>query len=292
MFDLQKEKKVKFGIMNDIHGTDVSTIVNEMVKERVSAILVNGDVEGFEDLEKTLKPFYEAPCPVLIMPGNMDSRENLEKHISSASDNYPQIINMEKKKMAKIKNVTILPYISSSSDTGENLLLNFLSSKEPVIIQSHFPPYGYSDVVGVEGNAKSRGKFKHAGDKKLAEIIEYLYSIDRTPTVVVFGHIHESHEFYPPATQIGKKLTVYQKQFVKGLCLNPGAAKDGFYSILTIKGKKAMYELRNVNSIAETHIVDFMEKRFKTFPDSELTLQQFVPEIQEKYKLSSRIKKK
>lgn len=175
---------MKLLLFSDVH-------VNRHYCERIVAksteadvVVGAGDFGSFRrGIVKTISWLKEISTPTVLVPGNAESLEELQ----SASVQWPSA-NVLHGSCVDLNDITffgigggvpITPFGSWSYDfseeEAEELLMNCPMGS---VLVSHSPPYGMLDL-------SSHGR--HLGSTAVLKTIE-----DKSPKLVVCGHIHES----------------------------------------------------------------------------------------------------
>ena len=173
-----------------------SYIVYEIIRHRADLILIAGDIECEDPLEKII----DTGVKVFAVTGNLD-----DTYIYRIMKDYGVAIDGM---IADYEGYVIAGIGGLSFRTNfEKIIngLNEISSYERLIILSHYPPKGFNDTTyaGV-----------HAGLNQLRDLVEK-YS----PMLFIHGHIHEA-----------RGVSKYNNTVI----VNPGPLMHGYYSIIEI----------------------------------------------------------
>ena len=173
-----------------------SYIIYEIIKHRVDLVLIAGDIECEDPLEKII----DSGVDVFAVTGNMD-----DTYIYRIMKDYGIAIDGM---IREYRGFTIAGIGGLSFRTNFEKIINILnetSGLERLIILSHYPPKGFNDTTyaGV-----------HAGLNQLRDLVEK-YS----PMLFIHGHIHEA-----------RGVSKYNNTII----VNPGPLMHGYYSIIEI----------------------------------------------------------
>ena len=173
-----------------------SYVVYEIIKHRVDLVLIAGDIECEDPLEKII----DSGVDVFAVTGNMD-----DTYIYRIMKDYGIAIDGM---IREYRGFTIAGMGGLSFRTNFEKIINILnetSGLERLIILSHYPPKGFNDTTyaGV-----------HAGLNQLRDLVEK-YS----PMLFIHGHIHEA-----------RGVSKYNNTVI----VNPGPLMHGYYSIIEI----------------------------------------------------------
>ena len=173
-----------------------SYIIYEIIKHRVDLVLIAGDIECEDPLDKII----DSGVDVFAVTGNMD-----DTYIYRIMKDYGIAIDGM---IREYRGFTIAGIGGLSFRTNFEKIINILnetSGLERLIILSHYPPKGFNDTTyaGV-----------HAGLNQLRDLVEK-YS----PMLFIHGHIHEA-----------RGVSKYNNTII----VNPGPLMHGYYSIIEI----------------------------------------------------------
>ncbi|RLG84487.1 MAG: hypothetical protein DRO40_01125 [Thermoprotei archaeon] len=200
---------MKILAVSDIHCSFhySSVIALEAVKNNCDLILIAGDIECTDPLEE----FIATGIRVFGVTGNLDD---------------PYIYRfMKERNIAIDGNVTYYSSVRIIGLGGLSLKSNIERVKKTLeqdkeekktIVLSHYPAYGFNDVV-YSGY--------HAGLHELKEFIE-----EYKPVLFIHGHIHEA-----------RGVAKYHNTVI----VNPGPAMHGYYAIIDLN-EEIKVDLRQV----------------------------------------------
>lgn len=185
----------KTGLLSDIHGyvghSDI--LVNEFKKQGVKMCIVLGDMSKFprskikesnrDLIYRTLKGLVESGLFVGVLPGNWDMKEDYEPAVTDISREYPNFMDMSKKRLFIAKNFNFIsnPFGDDSgySDEGyrgyphemESFVTyaRSINNFNPKILLTHQPPLckGRSGIdVTHAGGAQKGGQAVSWGIKE------------------------------------------------------------------------------------------------------------------------------
>ncbi len=182
---------MKLLAFTDLHASKTKLKILLKKAEFADILLCAGDISSFShNLKKILLNFKHLKKPVLIIPGNHETPQDLEKV------NLPFLIPIHKK-ICKINNWVFIGYGTdgfSREDRGfERFILKAKEKIKPedkVILVTHGPPYNTKlDYLPLYG---------HAGNKSYRRAISIL-----KPDFYFSGHLHEN---FKKIDKIGKTL--------------------------------------------------------------------------------------
>lgn len=196
---------MKILVFTDVHGDP--KIIKKLIElsKKVDLMICCGDITYFSHkLDKILSIFNKTKKKLLIIPGNHESEQDIEK----ADKKYKYIININKKSYS-INGLLFLGYgagcFSIDDKEFENTTKKFkklIKKDSKIILVTHAPIY----------NTKTdylpwwTGKNKHRGNKSIRKFIEKYQ-----PKFAFCGHFHEN---------LGKKDKIKNTYVV-----NPGYGK-------------------------------------------------------------------
>ena len=176
------ENKLKILAASDIHGESkiVQKLAETAKKEKVDLVILCGDITSIKETKNIIHPFKEKNQEILIIPGNWDSKESIDKIVS-----LYEIKNIHGKYSIH-KDVAIFGSGGGwpgFKPTSEKEIYNTLKkahkkikNKKKKIMITHLHPSGsLSEFSGVPGSQAIR------------KAIE-----DFQPNVLLHGHIHEA----------------------------------------------------------------------------------------------------
>jgi Icc-related predicted phosphoesterase len=204
-------------VISDIHAKmSTADLVNKAAeKYGADNILILGDVTHFGPVGVAVDYISSLKRTVYAIPGNCDPR-NFPSAISKAAmDMHGRTVTVDGIKIVGLggSNPTIFntPFEISEEE--------IFSSLDPLcdsvtVLMVHAPAFGHLDMI-------PSGMM--VGSESTRTIVDTY-----RPLVVLSGHIHEARGM---------------KEHNGTLFLNPGAAKEGYAALLTIKDGKASAEL-------------------------------------------------
>jgi Icc-related predicted phosphoesterase len=166
----------------DSHGSveAMKKIIEKAKKKDVELLICAGDVSVFEqDIERIIKKLDSIGKPILILPGNHESEQNL-KELSARTKNIVYI----HKGMLKIKGYTFIGFSGngfSQTDTEfegwSKKIEKVLKKSDKVVLITHAPPHKTKlDIVAGS----------HCGNKSIRKFIEKVDIL-----LAISGHIHD-----------------------------------------------------------------------------------------------------
>ena len=183
----------------DVHGNKsaLKKVVERADKDNIDIVVCAGDLTMFGNkLEEILKSLSKLKKPVLIIPGNHEDNEVLEK----ACTKFEVCIDIHRKGF-RADNYFFIGYGEggfSMVDKGFERTMKILKKKikkeHKVILVTHAPPYR-TKLDKINGN--------YCGNKSIRNFISEV-----KPVLAVSGHLHEN---------AGK-----QDKIGKSLVINPG----------------------------------------------------------------------
>lgn len=239
----QKEAGVdsaRLGILADTHANSDNTkfFANQLIKERVDAFLLTGDLswsfgdyegskDDYNEIVSVVEPVAQTGKLVLVYPGNHEQRVTYSRALEHLTRTYSNVIDMERIAVADLNGVTIVGlggndnarfnvpegYLRSKSDfdkLGE--LAKQYQKDKPLLIATHIPQK-YTTLRGLD--VVENGKM-NVGGVDLARIRKTLNS-----KFGVSGHIHEAYGIINQDEQ-----PISQGELVDRLDINPGAVFD------------------------------------------------------------------
>jgi len=173
-----------------------SYIVHEIIRRRIDLVLIAGDIECEDPLEKII----DSGVDVFAVTGNMD-----DTYIYRIMKDHGIVIDGL---IREYQGFIIAGIGGLSFRTNFEKVVNILNETNDLgrlIILSHYPPKGFNDTTyaGV-----------HAGLKQLRDLVEK-YS----PILFIHGHLHEA-----------RGVSKYNNTVI----VNPGPLMHGYYSIIEI----------------------------------------------------------
>lgn len=175
---------MKLFIFTDTHGDKkiISSLIKKIKKASPDLILCTGDLTNFGiNLKSLLLKFKPLKIPLLIIPGNHETNQELKKACSKTKF----AINLHKKSY-QFSNFVFFGYGSGGfekrSKELEKIIPRFqktLSKDSKVILLTHQPPYKTKlDFI------KNLG---HQGNKSIRKFIKII-----KPKLAISGHLHEN----------------------------------------------------------------------------------------------------
>lgn len=263
--DTDNDHEIRIGVISAIKDVSAETLANwraarEWFKEQnIEWLVVAGDVAvGEFDLDELMGVLAEAPWPILLVPGNSESKTGFGRAYRRLSAAHPNLINgmwvrqivaddVEFWTLPGYFNKTFMHQASGCLYKPEDvhLMTNQFTraGDRPVLLVSHGPPLGQGsktlDVIA-EG--------KNVGDVRITHLIE-----DQRIEFGVFSHILESGG---RAVSSDMASPVAPDQWQSNLYLNSGALSGdpwslnsgrtsyGMATLMTIKEGKAKYQLK------------------------------------------------
>ncbi|MBI5510953.1 MAG: metallophosphoesterase [Deltaproteobacteria bacterium] len=247
-------KDLTFGTRNNLEAAFAWFNDND-----VEWVVVDGDLATTElSLEEVVEVLGQAALPTLMLPGNWESRASFARAYAARADKYPTLVNgaWVRRIVADDVELWTVPgyYDSRFAHTGTACIYTEDDIKKmikelspagdaPVVLVSHGPPLGRGrralDYIHDKRNV---------GDPLLAKLI----AAHDIP-FGIFDHVLEAG-----GTAVGKDFAkpVKPKTWATRLYLgagtisadpwkmNDGQTRTGIAAILTIKGKKAQFEVK------------------------------------------------
>ena len=134
-------------------------------------------------LMDTLEILRQMPCPLIVVPGNAESDEELRA--ACAGWDGVHVLHGQQATIGATTffglggGIPVTPFGPWSFDLDESTAAALLEScPDGGVLITHSPPFGLADV-------SSRGR--HLGSRSIREAIEA-----KRPRLVICGHIHES----------------------------------------------------------------------------------------------------
>ncbi len=175
-------------LFSDLHRDRESAraLVETAHSDPVDVAIGAGDFatirEGVEDVLEVLR---DLPCPLVLVPGNSETDEELRRACEGWSDAH--VLHGNSVTIGGVVfygvggAVPITPFGAWSFDLDESVAAGLLSGcPEQAVLVTHSPPYGVVDV-------SSHGD--HLGSRAIRHAIE-----QTSPRLSVCGHIHDSWE--------------------------------------------------------------------------------------------------
>jgi len=185
-----------------------SYIVHEIIRHRIDLVLIAGDIECEDPLDKIINSGVD----VFAVTGNMD-----DTYIYRIMKDYGIAIDGLTREYQGfiIAGIGGLSFRTNFEKVVD--ILNKTRDLGKLIILSHYPPNGFNDTTyaGV-----------HAGLKQLRELVEKY-----RPILFIHGHIHEA-----------RGVSKYNKTII----VNPGPLMHGYYSIVEIEHDKINVSLHRL----------------------------------------------
>ena len=198
---------MKILVFSDIHGTQhgMLTTLELTEKHNPDLVVVCGDITNFGPATWAEKYLERIPAPTLAVPGNCDPID-LDETIEMS-----RATNLHRKK-TNISGITFIgaggadytPFntpFEFGDDTFDSWLLPLMERN--AVLVTHAPAYGTVDV---------RMDGRYCGSVTIHRLMK-----EWEPMLMLSGHIHE-----------GRGI----KKMGKTLCVNPGAAKNGFGALV------------------------------------------------------------
>lgn len=175
---------MKLLLFSDIHINQSDCEHLCQLSEGVDLVVGAGDFGALrQGLNRTIKWLSEINNPTLLVPGNAESYEELQR----ACEQWPEAVVLHGTQTT-VQGITfygigggipITPFGSWSYDFSEEQALELLANcPDECVLISHSPPYGLLDI-------SSSGR--HLGSVSIRKVVE-----QKSPVLVVCGHIHES----------------------------------------------------------------------------------------------------
>jgi Icc-related predicted phosphoesterase len=222
-------------------------------------LVVNGDLATKEfDLEEIMDRLGDSGLPVLMIPGNWESRGAFARVYKDRLDKYNNLINGMWVRQVVTDNVELwtVPgyYDERFAHTGSSCVYNAEDLRatgraltpgenRPVVLISHGPPLGKGkralDWIYDKANV---------GDAGLNELIE-----KHEIAFGIFGHILEAGgsavgaDFTTPVRPGKWASNLYVNAgtiSADPILMNNGSTSTGMALLLTVKGKKAKYSVK------------------------------------------------
>lgn len=150
------------------------------LSKKADVVIFAGDISIFGNhLDLIFKEISKITKPVLIIPGNHETKELIIKH----SKPYKNIIAIHNKSV-KFQDYTFLGFGEGGFSTTDLEFEKFISQNKLVIknkswiLITHAPPYG-TKIDKIHGN--------HAGNKSITSVIK-----NYKPILAISGHLHET----------------------------------------------------------------------------------------------------
>jgi Icc-related predicted phosphoesterase len=201
---------MKIIAITDIHN---ETGFIEKIKDKIKSadfVFIAGDITHFgsyNDAKKIIESIAEINNNIFAVSGNCDNKD-----VDNYLEDKGYLLHKKIKKLpnsnfsiAGFSGSLVCPVPTPNTYDEDDYRLFFSDTLYADIIVVHQPPY---NTV-----ADKAMKIKHVGSKAVKEFIE-----KKQPLLCFCGHIHESSGI----EYLGKTLIV-----------NPGAFKEGCYSIIT-----------------------------------------------------------
>jgi uncharacterized protein len=175
---------MKILAVSDLHGdgTLARKIAKKGKREKVDLIVLAGDLTWFdEDSKNIIKPFADLGKEILILPGNHETNETLDK----LKGIYPNLINLDQKPFKK-ENIGFFgagyafagPFTTDEKELRKKLTKSHkkISKLDKKVLITHSHHKGsLSEFSGFEGS------------ESIKRAIEYFQ-----PDLALHGHIHEA----------------------------------------------------------------------------------------------------
>ena len=184
---------MKILAFTDLHGN--KKITERLIKKAkdVDLLVCAGDISIFErNLKTIISQFSKTKKPLIIIPGNHESPEALEK------TRHELVIPLHKK-IYKINNITFIGYGTDGFSARDKEFESFITKakkeiteKERVIFITHGPPYG--------NKLDKLPYFGHVGNKSYNNAI-----LQIKPFLHICGHLHEN---FGKKDKLGKTFLV------------------------------------------------------------------------------------
>lgn len=181
-------KKIKILAASDIHGDTkaIKKLAEKAEKEKVSLVVLCGDITGWTETPNLIKPFKDKNKKVLIIPGNHDSFATTDflasfygiTNIHGYSARYNNIGFFG---AGGVSNMPSFPGELSEKELWETLKKahSGLKGIEKKIMITHMhPSNSISEFSGFEGS------------KSISRAIK-----EFKPDILIHGHIHEASGF-------------------------------------------------------------------------------------------------
>ncbi len=184
----------------DTHGNKkiISVLIKKIKLSKPDIIICAGDLTNFSrNLQKLLSEFKKTNLPLLIIPGNHETNQDLAR----ACQKTEFAINIHKK-IYSINNYLFFGFglggFEGKNSELEKLIpkVKKVSEEKTLILITHQPPYKTNLDVLPSG---------HAGSRSIREFIE-----KTKPKLSICGHLHENEN------KIGKIKST--------LIINPGCS--------------------------------------------------------------------
>jgi Icc-related predicted phosphoesterase len=206
---------MKILCITDIHGNN-KKLSPVLEKENDSTLIIlGGDIThlgGYKQAAKILKPALESNIKILAVHGNIDRKGVLEYLEEKGLSIHGRCVCENDVLFLGLGGSNPTPHFTPQEYSDEDArqilknALNGITRDKKTVFVSHAPP------INTTLDFFSGGK--HVGSRVTREVIT-TYQID----LCICGHIHESAGI----DKIGK-----------GICVNPGLFRDGYYAIATI----------------------------------------------------------
>ncbi|MBU5690221.1 MAG: metallophosphoesterase [Candidatus Aenigmatarchaeota archaeon] len=255
------KNQTSFGVLSDIHGEVEKTreIVSYFAERKVNGIIVAGDISlnpdfrGYNDKSRVkiievLNEISRYNLPVLVIPGNHETRGEYKDAMRKASENVVDMVKYRSVDFCNVKIVSLPGYqfkdfvadngfYSRPQDVKETG--KFTKGELPILLVSHGPP----KITGklTPGMIYSG---RDVGDENITKMIK-----QSGIKFVVSGHIHEAAGI---AVDF-KGNPLQPNKWTDELALNAGTLEEwknldgNVYektaAIITIKDGKVKYEI-------------------------------------------------
>ncbi len=265
----------KYGVISDAHGEveKARAFAKKFIEIGVDGIILPGDLannetlryghrdskQDKEEIKEILEVVAETGLPVFVIPGNHERKPDYESALKEVTKKYHNVIDMTKFRVFdgddadfislpgyqvfKIPGRQFIPdngYWANPRFIRETGILR-KGLDDAVVLISHGA--GYSNTDRKLGPATIYSG-RDVGDKTTTEIMK-----QNDIPFAIAGHIHEAGGY--AATYDGKP--VKQKEWAEQFSVNFGTLErwknlngqtyNGMAGVLTIKGKKAKYEM-------------------------------------------------
>ncbi len=203
-------------LLSDIHSNTYTLLTRlpKIISENeINLCLISGDLTNFAPIrafQKTMNLVCQIMegRPIVWVPGNCDPREALDVgRIECAINAHARIVEVEGLKIFGIGGSLKGPFETNIEFTEEEFskIISENLTGDFDILLLHEPPYMTKVDIVYD---------KHVGSKTIRALIE-----EKTPKLVVCGHIHESKNI----DYVGESIVI-----------NPGPFKLGHYVIVSL----------------------------------------------------------
>lgn len=248
---------------------NLSAIVEFFTKERVGAIIVDGDsAETEQQIVKVLEPIAAMNLPTFVIIGNLEKKSDYNNALKTVTEKHNNVFDLGKVRLVQLDDASLVSmpgyYDKSYLHAGEDgcnykpndvemtrAIVKAAGDAKPLVLVSHGPPR----QDGAEAIDRMSPGETNVGDPELMKLIR--------ETGVKFGVFSNIQEAGGRGTNVEGTSLVGEGKMAPELMLNPGPADAvawkmndrtesvGMAATLTLKGKQASFKIFRAPAAAQ-----------------------------------------